>query len=60
MVHGQLPEEQLMYVYWVTSFKATELQPMLFATREKAERDAVEQNEMRGEEVFYVVELEVF
>jgi hypothetical protein len=49
-----------MYVYWVTSLKSTGLQPMLFATREKAERDAQEQNEMRGEEVFYVVELEVF
>ena len=49
-----------MYVYCVTHFKATELQPMLFATREKAERDAREQNEMRGEEIFYVVELAVF
>jgi hypothetical protein len=49
-----------MYVYWVTNGLVTSSAPTLFATREKAERDAAEQNSMRGFDVFWVVEVEVF
>lgn len=49
-----------MYVYWVTSQRPTQSIPMLFATEEKAERDAMEQNSMHEDQPFIVVEVEVF
>lgn len=49
-----------MYVYWVTSGKPTANEPCLFLSKELAEEDAKIQNQMRGEEVFRVREVEVF